>query len=153
MLDIVILSVIVIFIVGAIASKISLKRFIKEINKDVDSIHYDRTIYEDDGYRILYKVLKPETYQKIKQSNYTSPEFDIKTAYIDFASVIVYDIKTEEVSSRTIYAYKLRRKLSYKDMELLTQIKEANLCEEWLEELKREVQYNNRENNLLENYK
>lgn len=132
------------------------KKMIKEMKKLGDE-HYikDLSIKLDNNgkeYFLEYFLLKPESYQKVKQTEYTGFSFDIDTAYIDFASVHLIDENQTVISYFTIPCYKLRNELEQKDLELLEQIKKSNISDENYAILKSDLDKQLKEKELLKDY-
>lgn len=132
------------------------KKMIKKMKKLGDE-HYikDLSIKLDDNnkeYFLEYFLLKPESYQKVKQTKYTGVCFDIDTAYIDFARVHLIDENQTAVAYLTIPCYKLRNELEQKDLELLQQIKEFNISDKNYAILKSDLEKQLKEKELLKDY-
>lgn len=132
------------------------KKMIKKMKKLGDE-HYikDLSIKLDNNgkeYFVEYFLLKPESYQKVKQTKYTGVCFDIDTAYIDFARVHLIDENQTAVSYLTIPCYKLRNELEQKDLELLQQIKEFNISDKNYAILKSDLEKQLKEKELLKDY-
>ena len=132
------------------------KKMIRKMKK-LDDEHYikDLSVKLDNNgkeYSLEYFLLKPESYQKVKQTEYTGFSFDIDTAYIDFARVHLIDENQTVVSYLTVPCYKLRNELEQKDLELLEQIKENNISDENYTILKSDLDKQLKEKELLKDY-
>lgn len=142
-------------VVGSIYEWIKRKRLIKDMNKRGEK-YYIRDGYEldDNGtkYYLGYFLLKPEWYEKIKSTNFTSIGFDVDTAYIDFAMVHLIDENQTVISYLTIPCYKLRKELEQKDLDLLEQIKKFSISDENYAILKSDLEKQLKEKELLKDY-
>ena len=126
------------------------KRLIKDISK-MGEKYYIRNIHELDDkgtkYYISYSLLKPEWYEKIKQTHDTSLGFGVDTAFIHFGEVALMNENKTVITSLYIPCYKLRNKLEQKDLELLEQIEKFSLSRENYAILKSDLNKKLRENN------
>lgn len=126
------------------------KRLIKDISK-MGEKYYIRNIHklDDKGtkYYISYSLLKPEWYEKIKPTHGTTIGFEIDTAFISFAEVVLMNENKTIITSLSIPCHKLRNKLEKKDLELLEQIGKFNLSSENYAILKSDLNKKLRENN------
>lgn len=122
------------------------KRLIKDISK-MGAKYYVRNIHKLDDYYISYYLLKPEWYEKIKPTHDTTIGFDIDTAFIHFAEVVLMNENKTIETSLYIPCYKLRNKLEQKDLELLEQIEKSSLSSENFNILKSDLNKKLRENN------
>lgn len=122
------------------------KRLIKDISK-MGTKYYIRNIHKLDDYYISYSLLKPEWYEKIKPTHETSIGFDIDTAFISFAEVVLMNENKTIETSLYIPCYKLRNKLEKKDLELLEQIEKFNLSSENYAILKSDLNKKLKKNN------
>lgn len=122
------------------------KRLVKDISK-MGEKYYIRNIHKLDSYYISYSLLKPEWYEKIKPTHETSIGFDIDTAFIQFAEVVLMNENKTVKTSLYIPCYKLRNKLEQKDLELLEQIEKFNLSSENYAILKSDLNKKLKENN------
>ena len=122
------------------------KRLIKDISK-MGAKYYVRNIHKLDDYYISYSLLKPEWYEKIKPTHDTTIGFDIDTAFINFAEVVLMNENKTIGTSLYIPCYKLRNKLKQKDLELLEQIEKFSLSSENYAILKSDLNKKLKENN------
>ena len=122
------------------------KRLIKDISK-MGAKYYVRNIHKLDDYYISYFLLKPEWYEKIKPTRDTSIGFDINTAFISFAEVVLMNENKTIETSLYIPCYKLRNKLEQKDLELLEQIEKFSLSSENYAILKSDLNKKLKKNN------
>ena len=145
----------VFLVIGSIYEWIRRKRLVKAMSERGEK-YYTQQDYElnDNGtkYYIDYFLLKPEWYQKVKATKYTSSSSDIDTAYIDFARVHLIDENQTTVAYLTIPCYKLRNELEQKDLELLQQIKEFNISDKNYAILKSDLEKQLKEKELLKDY-
>ena len=149
-LDYLFVSITIFIIAGSVYDWNKKKRLIKDIRK-MGEKYYIRNIHklDDKGtkYYISYSLLKPEWYEKIKQTHDTSLGFDIDTAFIHFGEVALMNENKTVITSLYIPCYKLRNKLEQKDLELLEQIEKFSLSSENYAILKSDLNKKLRENN------
>lgn len=149
------IAITVFLVVGSIYEWIRRKRLIKAMSKRGEK-YYIRDGYEldDNGtkYYLGYFLLKPEWYEKIKSTDWTSIGFDIDTAYVQFARVTLMDENETANTSLYIPCYKLRNELEQKDLELLEQIKKSNISDENYAILKADLNKKLKEKELLKDY-
>lgn len=145
----------VFLVVGSIYEWIRRKRLIKDMNERGEK-YYIRDGYEldDNGtkYYLSFFLLKPEWYEKIKSTSFTSTGFDIDTAYIQFARITLMDENQTTNTSLYIPCYKLRKELEQKDLDLLEQIKKFSISDENYAILKSELDKKIKEKELLKDY-
>lgn len=149
-LDYLFISFTIFLVIGSVYGLVKRKRLIRDINK-MGEKYYIRNIHElvDKGtkYYISYSLLKPEWYEKIKPTHQTSIGFDIDTAFIQFAEVVLMNESKTVKTSLYIPCYKLRNKLEQKDLELLEQIEKFSLSSENYAILKSDLNKKLKENN------
>ena len=149
-LDYLLVSLTIFLVACSIYDWYKKKRLIKDINK-MGEKYYIRDIHklDDKGtkYYISYSLLKPEWYEKIKPTHETSIGFDIDTAFIKFAEVVLMNENKTVKTSLDIPCYKLRNKLEQKDLELLEQIEKFNLSSENYAILKSDLNKKLKKNN------
>lgn len=149
-LDYLLVSLTFFLVVGVVYDWNKKKRLIKDISK-MGEKYYIRDIHklDDKGakYYISYSLLKPEWYEKIKPTHKTSIGFDIDTAFIQFAEVVLMNENKTVKTSLDIPCYKLRNKLEQKDLELLEQIEKFNLSSENYAILKSDLNKKLKKNN------
>lgn len=145
----------VFLVVGSIYEWIRRKRLIKDMNERGEK-YYTQQGYEldDNGtkYYLSFFLLKPEWYEKIKSTSFTSTGFDIDTAYIQFARITLMDENQTTNTSLYIPCYKLRKELEQKDLDLLEQIKKFSISDENYAILKSELDKKIKEKELLKDY-
>ena len=124
------------------------KRLVRDISK-MGAKYYVRNVHKLDDYYIIYFLLKPEWYEKIKPTHETSIGFDIDTAFISFAEVVLMNENKTIETSLYIPCYKLRNKLEKKDLELLEQIEKFSLSSENYAILKSDLNKKLKEKQLL----
>lgn len=150
LLDYLFISLTIFLVACSIYDWYKKKRLIKDINK-MGEKYYIRDIHklDDKGtkYYISYSLLKPEWYEKIKPTRETSIGFDIDTAFIQFAEVVLMNENKTVKTSLGIPCYKLRNKLEQKDLELLEQIEKFNLSSENYAILKSDLNKKLKKNN------
>lgn len=145
----------VFLVVGSIYEMISRKRLVKAMSKRGEKYYIQKGFEVNDNgtkYYLGFFLLKPEWYEKIKSTKYTSIGFDIDTAYVQFARVTL--MNEEETANASLYipCCRLRNELEQKDLELLEQIKKHNLSDENYAILKEELQQEIKEKELLKEY-
>lgn len=145
-LDYLLISLTIFLVAGSIYDWYKKKRLIKDISK-MGAKYYVRNIHKLDDYYISYSLLKPEWYEKIKPTHDTTMGFDIDTAFINFAEVVLMNENKTIGTSLYIPCYKLRNKLEQKDLELLEQIEKSSLSSENYAILKSDLNKKLRENN------
>lgn len=145
-LEYLLISLTIFLVVGSIYDWYKKKRLIKDISK-MGAKYYVRNIHKLDDYYISYSLLKPEWYEKIKPTHDTTIGFDIDTAFINFAEVVLMNENKTIGTSLYIPCYKLRNKLEQKDLELLEQIEKSSLSSENYAILKSDLNKKLRENN------
>ena len=149
-LDYLLVSFTIFLIGGSIYDWDKKKRLVKDISK-MGEKYYIRNIHklDDKGakYYISYSLLKPEWYEKIKPTHGTTIGFDIDTAFISFAEVVLMNENKTIETSLYIPCYKLQNKLEKKDLELLEQIEKFSLSSENYAILKSDLNKKLRENN------
>lgn len=145
-LEYLLISLTIFLVAGSIYDWYKKKRLIKDISK-MGAKYYVRNIHKLDDYYISYSLLKPEWYEKIKPTHDTTIGFDIDTAFINFAEVVLMNENKTIGTSLYIPCYKLRNKLEQKDLELLEQIEKSSLSSENYAILKSDLNKKLRENN------
>lgn len=145
-LDYLLVSLTIFLVGGSIYDWNKKKRLIKDISK-MGAKYYIRNIHKLDYYYISYFLLKPEWYEKIKPTHGTTIGFEIDTAFISFAKVVLMNENKTIETSLYIPCYKLQNKLEQKDLELLEQIEKFNLSSENYAILKSDLNKKLRENN------
>lgn len=148
--DYLFVSLTIFIVAGSVYDWNKKKRLIKDISK-MGEKYYIRNIHklDDKGtkYYISYSLLKPEWYEKIKQTHDTSLGFDVDTAFIHFGEVALMNENKTVIASLYIPCYKLRNKLEKEDLELLEQIEKFSLSSENYAILKSDLNKKLRENN------
>ena len=148
--DYLFVSLTIFIVAGSVYDWNKKKRLIKDISK-MGEKYYIRNIHklDDKGtkYYISYSLLKPEWYEKIKQTHDTSLGFDVDTAFIHFGEVALMNENKTVITSLYIPCYKLRNRLEKEDLELLEQIEKFSLSSENYAILKSDLNKKLRENN------
>ena len=138
-----------------VVSIVKRKRLIKEIksNKgDHFNINFYETEIDGEKHFLAYSILKPETYKKVKATEYTTSGFDMDTAYLEFCKISLFDEKIEVVSNLIVECVALRGKIDKKTLELVRQVKECDISEKNLLILKEGLVEKAKKNELFKDY-
>lgn len=153
--SIIVVCLCILFLLMGVVDVIKRKRLIKEIKSLKDNhfiINHDEISIDGEKHYLTYYMLKPETYEKVKSTKYTTPGFNIDTAYLEFCRVSLFDEKIEVVSSLAVECLTLRREIGKETLELIRQVKECDISEKNLLILKEGLKEKTKKHELFKDY-
>lgn len=151
----IILFVLVALFVLMIVDEIRFRLFLRKVREGTEE-HYKINKIEISENRVaLLEIIKPEIYRKLEPDYESTSAFrDIKTAYIPFASITLFDLKHNCSSTLEVYICNLRNQnTKNKHIEIISSVKNVEIKKNLLIELHNSLDKTCYEKIIFKDYK